>query len=671
MSTIYVSPLGSGDASGSSAENAMAFTQLNAAIASAGPAGTVMLLADQGAYNTTTAVQISGGGTDGAPVTIMGVDSFGNPMDAQIYGTRAPVYVPQMTQKGNDVFVLASGADNLLFDGIDFFNVATPFHFAADTRNVTIQNMEADNVRLFAGNYHSDTYASATASGLTIRDVDVHGFSYACIALQYDTNNVVIERVLGDSEYEDGDTIAEGIHLNGTVHDVLIKDTTMMNCIHAGSYYNADGFATERGVYNVRFENTVATGNADGGYDLKSTGTVLVNAVAEDNARNFRLWGEIQLIDPVGIDPHKRGGSSGQYQLEIMDGANVTITGGWFVDSGSATNVVRDAGTGLVTFSGTHFVYAADLTSGAGASHISGIDMALAAPTSATGAYSTDAEIYVGGEVTPPPAPSVLTGTTGNDVLQAANDGNWIVNGLAGNDVITTGAGNDVISGGAGSDVISSGAGDDTIRFSGGSEGPDTIDAGAGVDRIEALKNGTVIGLMSVAGVEAVSANGFSSVSIAGTSAGDTFDFSSVTLTGITSIKGLAGNDTLYGSVAPDVIAGGAGADTIRGNGGADLFDYNALSESKASARDRILDFQVGSDKLDLLGVDAVSTVTGNQAFSFIGSGAFHKVAGELRLDMSDPIKTVVLGDVNGDGKADFAVELVGSLQLTVNDFIL
>jgi hypothetical protein len=38
---------------------------------------------------------------------------------------------------------------------------------------------------------------------------------------------------------------------------------------------------------------------------------------------------------------------------------------------------------------------------------------------------------------------------------------------------------------------------------------------------------------------------------------------------------------------------------------------------------------------------------------------------------MSDPTKTVVPGDVNGDGKADFAVELAGSLHLTVNDFIL
>jgi serralysin len=667
MSTIYVSPVGSGDGSGLSPGNAMPFSQLNAAIQAAGPGGTVMLLADQGVYATTQPIVISSGGTDGAPVLIKGVDSSGNPMDVQITGTRAPVYTPGMTEKGNDVFVLVSGADNLAFEGFDFSNVRTAFYFTADIRNVTIQNMEADNIRLFAGHYIHDTFASASVSGLTIRDVEVHGFSYSVVTLKYDSHNVVIERVYGDSEYQDGDQIAMGIHLDGTVHDVLIKDSTMLNCIRTGTYYNGDGFATERGVYDVRFENTVARGNADGGYDLKSTDTVLVGALAEDNGRNFRIWGEVELIDPVGIDPHKRGGSSGQYQIQLMPGAELTVTGGWFVDSGSSTKVVF-SDDGDITFVGTHFVYSGTLVTGPG---VTGLDMALAIPTTATGTYSTNAEIYVGGEVMPPPAPQTLTGTSGNDVLQATTNGNWIVDGLAGNDTITTLGGNDVIKGGAGTDVISSGAGDDVIRFSGSGEGSDNIDGGAGIDRIVAMKNGTVIGLKGVSGVEAISSNGFSSVTISGSSSADTLDFTNVALTGISSIKGLGGNDTLYGSAAADVITGGDGADTLRGNGGADRFDYNALSESRGSARDRILDFEQGTDRLDLAGVDASSRTTGNQAFSFIGTAAFSKHAGQLRIDTSDPTKTVVLGDTNGDGVADFAIELAGSLQLTANDFIL
>ena len=72
MATVYVSPLGSGNGSGSGAGNAIAFANLNAAILAAGPGGTVLLLADQGAYNTSAPVTISAGGGDGAPVTIKG-----------------------------------------------------------------------------------------------------------------------------------------------------------------------------------------------------------------------------------------------------------------------------------------------------------------------------------------------------------------------------------------------------------------------------------------------------------------------------------------------------------------------------------------------------------------------------------------------------------------------
>src|SRR3546814_10198688 len=75
----------------------------------------------------------------------------------------------------------------------------------------------------------------------------------------------------------------------------------------AGAYFNGDGFASERGVYDVRFIDTVARGNTDGGYDLKSSGTVVVRALSEENGRNYRLWGEATLIDSVGLNPVLRG----------------------------------------------------------------------------------------------------------------------------------------------------------------------------------------------------------------------------------------------------------------------------------------------------------------------------------------------------------------------------
>ncbi len=281
-------------------------------------------------------------------------------------------------------------------------------------------------------------------------------------------------------------------------------------------------------------------------------------------------------------------------------------------------------------------------------------------------------EIMFDRPVPPPPVPpEFLTGTSGNDELQAGSDANWVVDGLAGNDTITTLGGNDVITVGAGNDTISSGAGDDLILFTGTGGGFDSVNGGAGIDTIVAGTKGTKIGLTSVTDVEIITSNGLALVSIVGSSAANMLDFSNVTLTGITAINGGGGNDTIYGSAAADVIAGGAGMDTLTGNAGADRFDYNLITDSKFSARDKIIDFELGTDKIDLVGIDASTAVSGNQAFTFIGETAFTNTAGQLIVDTSDPAKTVVLGDINGDGVADFAIELTGDLQLTASDFLL
>ena len=130
-----------------------------------------------------------------------------------------------------------------------------------------------------------------------------------------------------------------GVMLDDTVHDVLVKDSTMLNAIATAttdSYWNGDGFVTERGVYNVCFENTRAAGNADGGYDLKSKSTVLVNVGSRGQWPQLPVLGRNRTDQRTGIDPHKRGGSGEQIQIDILNSANVTITGGQFVDLGSA-----------------------------------------------------------------------------------------------------------------------------------------------------------------------------------------------------------------------------------------------------------------------------------------------------------------------------------------------
>ncbi len=120
------------------------------------------------------------------------------------------------------------------------------------------------------------------------------------------------------------------------------------------------------------------------------------------------------------------------------------------------------------------------------------------------------------------------------------------------------------------------------------------------------------------------------------------------------------------------MIDGGAGTDQLTGGAAADTFLLRSTSESQvgASLRDRVLDFQDGTDLFNFSAIDADTTTAGNQAFSFIGAAGFSGTAGQLR-SVSQASITLVSGDVDGDSAADFELELTGAFVLDAGDFIL
>ncbi len=159
-----------------------------------------------------------------------------------------------------------------------------------------------------------------------------------------------------------------------------------------------------------------------------------------------------------------------------------------------------------------------------------------------------------------------------------------------------------------------------------------------------------------------------------GTSAGDIITGN----TGTDVLRGHGGNDRISGVGGNDVLVGGLGKDILNGGAGHDIFDFNKLSDStvKSIGRDRIGDFKHNVDDIDLRTIDANLTAAGNQAFNFIGSDQFHQIAGELRFQQIDRAGalhdiTIVSADVNGDGLADFRVDLAGLHSLTKGDFLL
>ncbi len=339
--TFYITPTGAGSRDGSSWESAGSLVSLPVLIGRAGPGGKVLIRADMGNYSITQQIDMRIGGAPDRPVTVMGVDGSERPMNATIVGTRAYPYRPD-GPTGSGVFRLGGGSNHLRFEHLSFRNQGNGcFYVSDDIRDLAIQHVDATNVRRFFENYAAHTARSATIDGLTIRDVEVRGFSKGAIRLQYDTHNVVLEDILGDSERQDRDNFAEGVALDGTVHDVLLRRVTMRNSqdtLH--KYWNGDGFSDEKDTYRIRFEDTMASGNTDGGYDLKSNETVLLRARAEDNKHNFKMWGKNVMIDGcVGRGPHRRGGTGVQDQMEILKGADVTVTRCELSDSDPMTTV--------------------------------------------------------------------------------------------------------------------------------------------------------------------------------------------------------------------------------------------------------------------------------------------------------------------------------------------
>ena|GEM_PF-1788471 len=157
-------------------------------------------------------------------------------------------------------------------------------------------------------------------------------------------------------------------------------------------------------------------------------------------------------------------------------------------------------------------------------------------------------------------------------------------------------------------------------------------------------------------------------------------------------LSGRAGNDTLSGGGGHDRLIGGAGVDLLRGGAGADTFVFAARDSapgqpgyisngalnplSGAGQRDIILDFAHGQDRIDLSGIDTDPGRAGDQAFAWGGLGNLSGLRAEVVFRQFDAAqtandRTIIYGDLDGDGRADLQVELAGLITLTRDDFTL
>ncbi|QUS42261.1 hypothetical protein RPMA_04925 [Tardiphaga alba] len=202
--------------------------------------------------------------------------------------------------------------------------------------------------------------------------------------------------------------------------------------------------------------------------------------------------------------------------------------------------------------------------------------------------------------------------------------------------MINAGAGDDTVFGGAGDDLIVAEIGDGNDVYFG-----DDSDGGTGIDTLD---------------MSAITANitvhlGTGALAKGSVSSSQT---GNDTIWGIENVNTGSGNDVIIASNAVNVMDGGSGNDTFK------------FTSASAANGDTILGFEPG-DRLDLSGIDANVTASGDQGFTLISGSAF-TAAGQLAISFEsrdDGDFTIVQGNIDGNADADFKIEIAGHQTLT------
>jgi Ca2+-binding RTX toxin-like protein len=253
----------------------------------------------------------------------------------------------------------------------------------------------------------------------------------------------------------------------------------------------------------------------------------------------------------------------------------------------------------------------------------------------------------------------------------------------AGNDHFFGGKAAESVRDGGGADVYSLGDGNDRFLAIGSTlpDATDTVGAGRGKDTYD-LTGANSTFLVNLDDKEHNGLKAHSAIEFFAPS--DLFD----NLAGFENVVGGGGNDAIFGSKGANVLNGGGAGDSLYGLGGRDVliggdtdtgfaddtFYFTKVSDSgtTAATRDLIVDFFFG-DIIDLTEIDANRKTAIDDAFVLTGhsgAGNFTHLAGELRYFFTKG-HTIVAGDVNGDGKADFAIEIGSHFLLTGDQFNL
>ncbi|GCE96841.1 hypothetical protein NIES46_49150 [Arthrospira platensis NIES-46] len=294
--------------------------------------------------------------------------------------------------------------------------------------------------------------------------------------------------------------------------------------------------------------------NGDGTADLVSAGWAEDTYIAKFNRDGALVWAQsIELNNwggPFNIDPGIAVDGTGNVYATGSFSGSIDINGDGTADLVSAG---WEEGAYIAKFNGDGTLVWAESIGERNWGSGNGIAVDDAGNVYARGGFS--GRIDINGDGT---ADLVSTGSMGTSYIikfeTAAPDSVVPIRGTAGNDTLTGTRDADLLLGLDGHDTIKGLGGDDTLM---GGFGNDYLDGGPGND----------------------------------------------------SLVGGGGRDTLIGGAGNDTLNGGAGQDILTGGPGADIFVFGFGESRVMQAKrrvypDHITDFDIGTDKIDLLKQD-------------------------------------------------------------------
>ena len=269
---------------------------------------------------------------------------------------------------------------------------------------------------------------------------------------------------------------------------------------------------------------------------------------------------------------------------------------------------------------------------------------------------------------------NLLNGLDGNDILKGGGGGDTLFGDL-GNDSLKGGGGGDLLFGEEGVDTLIGEEGNDRLD---GGEGADTLNGGLGDDTMVVDNAGDVVNETTGQGQDTVLARASYTLT-----AGAEIEVLKTESDLGTTIIDLFGNDfdnTIIGNATSNVLGGSSsadsggfdGLDTFTGGLGGDTFVWTKTAETGVAGNeaDIITDFSRAQDDVIALNpIDADETVAGDQAFTFIGTGAF-TAAGQINF-FTTPTDTFIQLNTDGDTFAEATIHLIGVHAVDTGFFVL